>query len=397
MRWKARAEKVLVWLAVIAACGCMPKVNDALKNAESAIAEAEAASASQKYPELLDAANAHLKEGKRQRYLFRSNLAQVQFQAAEEAAKIAAQYARTGPGAAPGGPVKCPACIERTCPSCPPAPAPSCPEVKPCPPCPEGTSCPPCPERPCPERPCPEKACAPCPSPAPKTAGETSPRHCPSCHCPACDHEAPHCPACPREPAATKPEKQPVTAGGLVIGTIAYSVPALEAGKSNYQLGVAYAASSLDSGAAKAGDNYRLLIDVVKAEPAGVTVSSTMNDYEPLTAHNGEWKLPLEVPAELKGPVTVTLQISLMNSATKKEQKLAPAVLTIPAPAECHKTDAKVTPLAPAPPPAAPPAAKSDWLGRLIMVIIGLAVGAGGGYGAARVLSAKGPTIKAGE
>jgi hypothetical protein len=389
MRRMARAERLLVWLAMVALCGCMPKVNDALKNAESAIAEAEAASASQKYPELLQAANDHLKEGKRQRYMFRSNLATFEFQAAEESARLAAQYAKNG---APAEAPKCPACIQRTCPPSPECPVVTCPEAKPCPPCPAGTTCAPCPERTCPRE---EK----------RVKTESGPAaQCPTRHCPACNCESPHCPACPRESAATKPDKEkpakpektPVAAaGGPLLGTITYTPPAmLIKGKTDYEVVVKYQPSQLDAGAAKTADNYRLLLDVVKVEPAEVTVSSPMNDYEPLTAHNGEWKLPLTAPAELTGPVTITIQAIVSNTATNKEQKLAPAVLTIPA-AACPEAkpcpEAKAAPLTPAPAP------KSGWLGRLLMLVIGLGVGAGGGYGAARVLAAKGPTFKAGE
>lgn len=69
--------------------GCVPKSNEALKRAEDAIAEAEAAGAAEKAPVPYQLAKNHLADGKAYDTSFRYNLAICEYESAAESAALA--------------------------------------------------------------------------------------------------------------------------------------------------------------------------------------------------------------------------------------------------------------------------------------------------------------------
>jgi hypothetical protein len=368
--WKRMVRGVVVSVVLfLLLASCMPKVKQAMEDADAAIREAEAAGAKSKYPELYDAARSHFREGERQKFLFRWNLARFQFEASKQAGEIAAKYSRGEIGSA--------TCPQR--PSCPTTPA--------------DWSWSNTPDQDDEPRCCDDyQMCL--------ANARGLEKRLKNCSRPRTVYVSEGCPRCPevsREPCREEGPQDPTAAyDQLLMGMFSVTGPGMiESGKTDYEVVVKYQGSTLDdkgAGAARAANDYRLLIDVAQVEPPEVTAGSPTVDYEPLSSHGGEWKLPVNVPDAVKGPVTVTVEMTLLNTASGKEQKLPPTVVLVPAAGDCPK---------PKPCPEIKMETRPEasggpsWGLALAMLVVGLGAGAGGGF---LLFGRKkpGPTISAG-
>lgn len=298
-------------------CGCAPKTTEALKEAEAAIAEAKDQSASQKVPQLFEQAEKHLAQGKDYQANFRNGLARAEYEAATADARLAMAIAA-----------------------------------------PEGTECPVCPALP--EDPggcCLELNAAN--SEIAKLKNQLS--DCRSGAYVRTKYIREPCEEGPAEPATTVIDK-------LLLGTLTLTPPkGLIKGKEDYQIKVNYTGAMLEDNdvtGTRAENDYRILIDIAGAEPAGVEVFSPTADFEPIST--GEWVLPVNVPEDVSGPVEVKVVAMLRNTATGKEQTLPESTVVIP--------DGRACPECPECPAAAPVKAKSgaNWFMRILLLLVGL-------------------------
>ena len=163
----------------------------------------------------------------------------------------------------------------------------------------------------------------------------------------------------------------------LLLGTLAIQPPpAIVKDKRDYEIRVRYIQARLEeSGAqgARIENDYRILLDIVEAEPPGVEAISPTVDFEPLDAHGGVWVLPVNVPEGVEGPVKVTVQATLRNLRTEKEQALSPYIVTIPDLTACpvcpQCPEVKTEKAQEKPPPA------KDWSTRIILLVVGIVLG----------------------
>jgi hypothetical protein len=329
-KWNVLLPAVMVGLISIVSTGCAPKTKEALRDAEAAIAEAEQSSASVKSPEIYEQAKQHLSKGREYEAYFRNELARVEYEAAAADARLA--VALSGEEAPRG---------------------PECPECAPCPVDTEAGAC------------CLE-------------LGQCNSRQ------NDLEDKLDRCRAggfvrtrVIREPCVREEAPAPSAAMQALIGTLLIEPPQMiTKGKEDYKIKVRYVRAALGApGGARAESDYRILLDIADVDPPQVEVFSPTADYEPLTAHGGEWSLPMTVPKGTSVPVKVKIAAMLTNYATGAEQTLPEYTVMIPNAAAC--------PECPKLPKAAAPKVEEagpGWVTRILFLIIGLGAGIVGGY-----------------
>ncbi len=355
---------LLAMAVALMASACGTKPTDALKKAEDAIERAEKAGAPRKAPEPYQRAKSHLAAGKEQSSLFRYNLAACEYEAAHENADAAAdlagcETARAGLDLSPD---------EAEPPSIPER------EIRPGPS--RSDSC-------CLEL---ELCNEMLEEREDKIASMKKPKKCPPAErvvtrvvhedCPPCRRKTK---ACPKRPECPEPTGEGAERGppAVLMGTLSIEGPGgIREGEMDYSLTVRYERARLE-GPSAAADDYRILLDVAEVDPPQVEVVSPMADFQPLGKNDGKWKLKMNVPETVEGPVTVGVQATLWNPVTNHEKRLAPLKITVPNLAGCPECE----PAAPAPAaPAKAPKEGNGWAGLIIALILGLAAGLALGF-----------------
>lgn len=348
-KMKIVRQLVLAGLLAVLLAGCAPKTRDALKQAEAAISEAESQSASLKSPEILDQAKVHLEQGREYEFYLRFNLARVEYEAAAADARLALVLSGLSPG------MPAPQC--RTCARCEEAAAPA-----------------------------PDSCCLELDACGLKQKDLKS-------RLSQCLAGAPVRTRVVRE-ACEEPEPKPAMKTGsmsLLLGTLLVEPPQMiEKDKTGYKIKVRYVRSQLDK--ARGADDYGILLDIAGVDPPEVEVFSPTVDFEDLTAHGGEWLLPMTVPEDTKQTVTVKVSAILRNRTTGAEQTLPDIQVTIPDASSCP--DCPECPQAPAISVETEKTAPGPgWPWRIIMLVIGAVIGAVGGFAAAKSMGGKGASI----
>jgi len=307
-------KRFLIFLGVLAWCGlvlgCAPRPEDALRQAEQAIQEAEQAGAREKAPEPYRQALDHLEQGKSQEGSMRYNLAASEYECARENAELALELVEAREAE----------------------------DAKDC--CPDLDDC--------------RSGLSECRRDLTDREADLQ-----DCRARKVTTIRPECPACPE-----CPEKQcPETACAFMGAIMVQGPPAIEPGKTDYTVSVSFIASRLDGDGGPA-DDYRILIDITERSPQGVEVFSPTANFESLKKR--QWDLNVNVPEDFHETVELTIEVTLWNSKTDKQQKLPAYKVVIPAAG------------APECPECPPPAEKgANWLLAVILLAVGLAVGAG--------------------
>jgi hypothetical protein len=178
-----------------------------------------------------------------------------------------------------------------------------------------------------------------------------------------CEEPEP-CPACPETKAADAG-----TGGGNLIGTLMFEPPeGIRQGQVDYEITAKYVPSKLGQRGGALAD-YQILIDIIDTSPEGVEVFSPMAGFEPLNTGDGVWSLPVNLPGDISGPVTVKVEATLWDSISGAEQKLPVYSITIPNLSGCPECEKA------APQKAAQEKKSSGTFFAVIMLIIGLIVG----------------------
>ncbi len=177
-----------------------------------------------------------------------------------------------------------------------------------------------------------------------------------------CEEPEP-CPACPESVAAS-----PGQGGGNLIGSLMFEPPAgIRKGQVDYEITARYVPSKLGQRGGQLAD-YQILIDIVDASPEGVEVFSPMAGFEPLNTGDGVWSLPVNLPDDVSGPVTVKVEATLWDSISDVEQKLPVYTVVIPNLSGCPECEQ-------APQKADSEKKSSGSFFAVIMLIIGLILG----------------------
>jgi hypothetical protein len=290
-------------LLLIFCTGCSLKPTDVIQEADKALADAEAAGAPEKTPEIYKQARDHYEEGEQQAVYFRYSIARCKYKAAAREAKLAADYAdkNQAPQTAPD--MQCPPCPE--------------PEAEDC--CIELDLClsdnkslekqlRECRGRKVVYRTRTKVIREPCPETPKRTTEEED------------------------EPEA--PQKQVLIGAFTVTGP-----PALQEGNTTYEVTVNYMGAHLGESSFSLQNNYDVLVDVVSVGPPDVQVMSSMMGYGPLQ-DGGQWPLTVYTQGE-KGPVNLEVGITVKSKSTGKEFNLDPIPVKIPEAPQAKTTPSK--------------------------------------------------------
>ncbi len=318
--------------------GCSLKPNEAIREADNALAEAEAAGAPEKTPEIYEQAREHYEQGERQVVYFRYSRARCKYKASAREARLAKEYARKDKKGAPT-PTECPPCPE--------------PEAEDC--CIELDLClsdnkdleeklEKCRNRKVVYRTRTKVVREPCAEPS-------------------------------RPEAPARENKDPTEQ--VLIGTFTVTgPPAMQTGSTTYQVTVRYSNAHLGEAPSSLENNYSVLVDVVSVDPPDAQAMSSMMGYAPLQ-DGGQWPLTVFTPGNIKGPVRVGVGITLKSKRTGEQFNLAPIEVTIPAARRPEKGPEIRTEPAKQPPPKEimKQQAGASWVLCAGMTVAGLIIG----------------------